>query len=166
MANINLKILDQTHLKTLENLWQFYIYSSSDFLDAKLNENGLYNEKDLSGYFNNPAQKAYIIMLDDEIAGFALLNQKGILESTDWRLDHFFVMHKFHGKGIAKAAVHELWKLYKGNWELTVVPTNTKALAFWHKNIEQYTSYKCDYITVDYDPKIKERWIFTFNNSL
>jgi predicted acetyltransferase len=159
-----------TDYPTIQNMARFYVYDMSrncGFIssDWAFPENGLYECFDFKNYFEDPTRKAFLIKVNDELAGFILLNKVGTSANIDWNMGEFFIIAKFQGKGIAQEAAHKIWHMYKGLWEVSVIPENTQALAFWRKSISSLTKgeYAEEIKIIDYDNNQPQRYIFSFN---
>ena len=118
----------------LQNIIQFYIYEFTVFQEIKLEESGLFAPFDLTPYWSEADLHAFFIMLEGELAGFAMVesgNPNVILE--------FFIMRKFYRRGFGKVAAVKLFELFPGNWSITQVEKNEPARKFWRKVISDYT---------------------------
>jgi len=72
----------------IQNMARFYVYDLSrecGFIskDWNMPETGLYESFDFKCYFDDPLRRAYLIKVDQELAGFALLHSDGIAPETD-----------------------------------------------------------------------------------
>lgn len=157
---------------TIQNMARFYAYDMSRYCGFISNEwafpkDGLYESHDFKKYFQEPNRKAFLVKIDDELAGFVLLNKMGTLPSTEWNMGEFFVLAKFQGKGIAKQIAHQIWEQFNGKWEVSVIPENEKALAFWRKAISDFTNahYKEEIKEIDYDKSQPIRYILSFDTN-
>lgn len=156
----------------IQNIARFYVYDLSrecGFISADwaLPGNGLYESFDFKDYFENSARKAYLIMIEAEIAGFVLINQEGLLPKTQWNMGEFFILGKFQGKGIGKSVMGNIFSLHSGIWEISVIPENQSGLQFWRKIISYYTNnnFSENVMEVDYDSDQPKRIIFSFTYS-
>jgi predicted acetyltransferase len=61
--------------------------------------NGLYEAFDISKYWKAPDHHPFLIRVNNELAGFALINKVGSIPSIDWNMGEFFIVGKFPGKG-------------------------------------------------------------------
>ncbi|MDP3560213.1 MAG: GNAT family N-acetyltransferase [Legionellaceae bacterium] len=127
----------------IQNMWLFYIYELGRYCGLN---NGWecpvnldFIPDDLTSYFTNPNQ-AFLIKVKNELAGFMLLNKKGTQLNVDWNMAEFFILAKFQGKGIGQSIVNELWKTHSGCWEISIIPENKPALAFWQYTISAITN--------------------------
>ncbi len=62
--------------------------------------NGLYECFDLSRYWDGPDRHPFLIHVDDELAGFVLVNKIGGKPEIDWNMGEFFIVSKFQKKGV------------------------------------------------------------------
>ncbi len=133
------------HYATIENMSRFYAYDMSrtcGFIrdwDWSFPANGLYEGCGIKRYFEEQNCHAFLIKVADELAGFVLIHPKGTHPETDWSMGEFFIVAKFQGKGIGKQIADEVWQLFPGKWEVTVIPENIPALGFWQKCIHAHT---------------------------
>lgn len=141
----------------IQNMARFYVYELSrdcGFIsdDWALPSDGLYESFDFKNYFEEPTRKAFLIKVGNELAGFVLLNQAGIYPDTVWNMGEFFITAKFQGKGLGFLVSSELWNMYPGLWEVSVIPENKPALNFWRKTISKITmgNFQEEVKTVNY----------------
>jgi predicted acetyltransferase len=139
---------------TIQNMARFYVYDRTVFMGWPCPENGLFDCIDFKHYFENPNEKAFIIRVNNEIAGFVLLDKMKLLDEMDmrslvsqntkaninWNMGEFFVLAKFQGKGVASAVAKKIFKDHPGQWTVAVMPENSKAVKFWRKIISDVTS--------------------------
>jgi predicted acetyltransferase len=80
----------------------------------------------------------------------------------------FFFLKKFQSKGVGREVAHQIWDMHQGIWEVSVIPENKPAHAFWQKIISAYTSghYVEEIKDVDYDAHQPKRIVFTFDSCL
>jgi len=168
---LNIKIISATkdHMPVIQNMARFYAYDLSkscgfyELYDWSFPENGLYEAIDLSKYWEEPNRYPFLIRVDNEIAGFALINKIARLPNTDWNMGEFFIVGKFQGKGIGKRVAFELFDKFPGQWEVMQMPPNTPAIKFWKKVIADYSHNQFDesIITIQ-EPKPHDSNIFRF----
>lgn len=172
MKTFNLEIIPATlsDYPTIQNMARFYLYDiskSCGFIskDWACPENGLFECDDFKRYFENPTSKTYLLRVNKELAGFVLLDKSGQSPKTEWNMGQFFIMGKFQGKGIAQQVARQIWDLYPGLWEVSVIPENVKALAFWRKAVSIFTkeNYQEEIKTIDYDEDQPNRYILSFD---
>ena len=93
-------------MRTIQNLGRFYVYEMSrycGFLPTwKVPSNGLFACINLSSYGEKPDRHAFLVKVDDELAGFVLINKVGSTPDVDWNVGEFFIVSKFQGKGVGR----------------------------------------------------------------
>lgn len=125
MRNLNLKIdLIPATLKdypVIQNMARFYVYDLSrecgiNSGDWAIAEDGLYESFDFKIYLDDPARKAFVVRVKNELAGFVLLNKACISSKSDWNMGEFFILARFQGKGIGKEVAQLVWRSHPGSW--------------------------------------------------
>lgn len=170
MQNINIIIATLADYTVIQNMARFYVYDLSrqcGFISKEwiIPEDGLYECFDLKPYFEDPARRAYLIQVGQELAGFALLNPIGSCAETEWKMDEFFILAKFQGKGVGGHVAAALFDKHPGRWEVTVIPENQTALSFWRKTISHYMQeqYQCETKHIRPGQAQPYRVVFTFD---
>lgn len=171
----NIKITSATLVDypIIQNMARFYVYDLSrqcGFIsqDWAIPADGLYECFDLKNYFENPTCRVYLIRVGEELAGFVLLNSLGSCADTDWKMDEFFILAKFQGKGVGSHVATALFDQHPGMWEVTVIPENRMALSFWRKTIADYMQkqYQCETKHIRPGQAQPYRVVFTFDSRL
>jgi len=128
--------VEKSERSILENLLQLYLHDLSLYYPSPFNpKTGLY-EYNIDEYFTNPHYKAYFILNEDGIAGFALI----IIDEEFIRPTEIFVLNQYKGKGLATFALNRLFEEYSGNWEIKIVPNSKKAEKLWTRLVKEYTN--------------------------
>lgn len=170
VTNVRLLPATLADYPTIQNMARFYVYDRTGYMGWECPENGLFECIDFKHYFENPDEKAFLIRVADEIAGFVLLDKMPVLEPVDWNMGEFFVLAKFQGKGIANTVAREILQKHPGKWSIAVMPENIKAVKFWRKIISAvskggYTeTFKTeDELRTAENPEPYAMNVFTFN---
>lgn len=125
----------------LERLMQLYLYDFSEIEGGDSNRSGLFEYKYLDLYWTESSRSPFLIYVDDEIAGFVLVNshtylhQKGEAKSVA----EFFVMRKYRRQGIGKMVAFHIFDKFPGKWEVPQTKRNVAAQRFWRSVIGEYT---------------------------
>jgi len=119
--------------------------------------------KYLDSYWEKSNRFPYFIKADDEIAGFALVNEHTLLESGAKNLSEFYIKPEYRGFGIGRKAAFLVWDLFPGKWEGRQIRENPKAHTFWLKVKGEYTNNNFNEVEMDNDKW--NGWIQTFDNS-
>ncbi|HVV68532.1 MAG TPA: GNAT family N-acetyltransferase [Gammaproteobacteria bacterium] len=172
--NIQITSASLPDYPVIQNMARFYVYDLSrqcGFISADwtIPADGLYACFDLLSYFKETTRRAYLIRVNDELAGFVLLNQKGsCVINADWNMNEFFILAKFQGKGVGSFVAHAIFDQHPGLWEITVIPENRSAFVFWQKTIAAYMhdKYRCEKKHVRPNQAQPYRMVFTFDTKL
>jgi len=104
------------------NLMQLYTYELSlyedETTDFELQDNGLYTmSKYIEMYWTSEKRHPYILKCDDKIAGFVLqrYNEENLNEIAE-----FFVVNRYRNTGAGTFMANEMFKKYKGKWEMVL----------------------------------------------
>lgn len=124
----------------IQNLARFYIYDLSEYQKRKCPDNGLFEDEDYLRYWENDGFSPYLIKVENELAGFALIDKGGSSQSIDYQVGEFFILRKFRREGIAEKAAREIFDRHPGNWEAMALSNNIPAIKFWEKCIADYTN--------------------------
>ena len=141
--NVELIYASRDYKDVIKNLMQFYIYDFSEYVDRDIEEDGLFKPyPDLEDYWKEETDKfPYIIKKDNKYAGFVLV-KKPESKKRFYSIAEFFVMRKYRREGIGKAVATQIFKLYKGQWEVHQRENNIPAQKFWINVIGEYTNGK------------------------
>ncbi len=122
----------------ITNLFQYYLYDMSEYTGFQPDASGSFavdnSVTGLLDYWQEPNHFPYLIRVNEELAGFALVRQfpQG---SGQYDMGQFFVMRKFKRQGVGSRAFQLCVARHPGPWQTRVLPDNTGALAFWKKTI-------------------------------
>ncbi len=131
----------------IKNLARFYVYELSRY-DAnqsrsKIPEDGLYEAYDkyfsFDSYWDKLGYHPFIIRVQDELAGFVLVNKNVSESDVDWHIAEFFIIAKFQGQGIGRQIAIKIFNQFSGTWEVMQMLLNKPAITFWKTVISDYT---------------------------
>ena len=172
-CNVTLILATIADYLLIQNMARLYVYDLSracGFISQEwvIPADGLYESFDFKHYITDSDRRAYFVKVDGEIAGFVLLHQSGTSLEAQWCIGEFFILAKFQGKGVGRDVAYQIWNMHQGIWDVSVIPENKMAHAFWLKTISGYTDnhYSEEIKDVDYDAHQPKRIIFTFNTYL
>lgn len=121
------------------NLMQLYTYELSFYEDEttnfKLLDTGLYAvSRYIELYWKEEKRHPYILKCDGELAGFVLVrfNEDNMNEIAE-----FFVLNKYRKLGAGTFMANEMFKRYKGKWEIRALLKNRRAQEFWRKVVKE-----------------------------
>lgn len=146
--NIELKQVEQEEREILSNLLEKFAYEFSRYDNRDVNKLGLYGYPYLDYYWVEKKRWAYFILVDDKLAGFAMVIDLPEVEDreTDFQMAEFFVMHKYRRLGVGKQAFFKVLHIHKGRWQLARHPKNLISAGFWDKAIDEYTKSKYELV--------------------
>lgn len=127
----------------IEGQFQLYVHDFSQWEPPgsprfRLDDAGRFGPyPHLDSYWGGEGRWPLLIGVDDETAGFALINSETHSgELADWNMAEFFVARKFRGQGVAAEAVRLILLARPGRWEIAVAGRNAPAKRFWPRAIE------------------------------
>ena len=124
----------------IQNMARFYVYDRSKYMGWECPETGLYECIDFKHYFETSGEHAYLIRVNNELAGFVLLDKMQLTAPCDWNMGEFFIVAKFQSQGIGNQIAREIFSLYPGRWSVAAMPENLGAVNFWRKIIKEVSN--------------------------
>jgi predicted acetyltransferase len=130
------------------NLMQYYLYDTSDFTLEDPNSFGQFEYNYLDHYWtghgvNFEGRVAYLVKVNDLLAGFALVNNFNIAIESDnntRNISEFFIMRKWRRHGVGKYVAQYIFNTFQGLWEVKQQKENTSAQHFWEAVVSEYTN--------------------------
>lgn len=141
----------------LEKMLQLYLHDISLYFPMDFNSRtGEYAYDSLDTYFSDDSNFSYFIKIENEIAGFILVDTN----NNDNVIQEMFVMNNYKSKGVGEEAVTLVLNKYRGKWIIRSLPNSPKAEKFWNKTVKNYTK---DNFNIEHVGKYN-RAVFTFSN--
>ncbi|MBR0140398.1 MAG: GNAT family N-acetyltransferase [Firmicutes bacterium] len=129
---VTLKEVRPEDRELLYNINQKYLYEMTNFYDDPMDEAGNYHYGYFEEYFTDPKRKAFFILSDERLAGFAMVNPYSFTgRKTDHVMAEFTVFPVFRRKGVASKAAGLIFSSFPGRWEIKYNTKNTPAGALW-----------------------------------
>ncbi len=149
--NVELATATDDDRAFIQDLGRFYVYEIARVYGQdpnwKIGRNWLYDADDFSGYWQE-GNHPYLIHVNGEIAGFCLIDRHRIAPDIDWNMGQFFVLGPYARRGIGRTAALLAFNRYPGLWQVTQVPGNDPAIAFWRRIIGDHTQGRYDESTL------------------
>lgn len=143
--NIRLIPASLSDYPTIQNMGRFYVYDMTEYMGNEkgweIPENGLFECIDFKKYWEQSDTFPFLIRINNEIAGFVIIDKKGSDSQVDFNVAQFFILRKFKKQGIGRYVAYQCFNQFKGTWEVMVLPQNTGAYTFWKKIIGDYTNH-------------------------
>ena len=134
---VTLRAADRGQWPAIENLLQFYFYELSAWYPVSFGQDGRYAIGSKADYLGHAGTQAWLILVDGELAGCAVIDDERVDPRCDVNLGYFFVGRRFRGRGIGSAAFGGLLARYPCAWELYYLARNEAAAGFWPKAFER-----------------------------
>ena len=140
-SDTQITILEAVHSEKpiLEELMQLYLHYFSEFEEVPLNESGRYDYQYLDLYWQDDDRHPFIIRVNNNIAGFVLVNKQIFMEEADSSIGEFFIVPNFRRRYIGKKAAFHIFDKFPGCWEVRQTSQNSSAQSFWQSVIHEYT---------------------------
>jgi predicted acetyltransferase len=119
----------------IKNMMQFYVYDLSEWLPLHFSNSGLYTLRPKDAYFAHPGTKAFSIIVDGGIAGFACIDNEDCDVDTAYNLGYFFIARCYRGLGLGMEVMKEILRQFNGRWQIFYINQNDGAAQFWKKAI-------------------------------
>ncbi|MDE5984013.1 MAG: GNAT family N-acetyltransferase [Eubacterium sp.] len=131
----------------IRNLNEKYFYECSFYENMQVDDLGNFGYDYLDAYFTDDDRWAYILRVDDRLAGFAMVNKYfDDRQNLDFSMAEFFILRYYQGKGIGRYFAHALFDKHRGKWQVAMHSNNKKGIAFWNKIIRDYTNGDYEFI--------------------
>jgi predicted acetyltransferase len=100
-------------------------------------------EELVQGWFRDERSVPFVILRENELAGFALVQREaatGDDHKRHYRLSEFFVGPAFRRCGVGRGAAMLLFSRFAGEWTISEQARNPGAIRFWRRVIAEYTN--------------------------
>jgi predicted acetyltransferase len=96
---------------------------------------------DLAPYWVDEWRHPFFITVGETRAGFVLLLERSRLTGAPGVFDmaEFFVMRRYRGQGVGRAAALRVFDIFRGPWEVRQRKENPAATSFWRKVVAEHT---------------------------
>lgn len=136
----------------LKNLYSLYLHDLSMFTDGlNISSDGSFEFDSFELIWEREGLTPYFIKGGTEIMGFLLLLERPFLtKEHDYCINDFFLLRKYRGSGVSKAAIEELFKQKIGKYVFIVLEKNQPAVLFWRRTLNELNlSYGEDKKVID-----------------
>lgn len=121
----------------IEEMMQDYFAELENYAPIGRNDQGRYEYPYLDDYWiETESRFPFLIRVDGEIAGFALVNTHSHLNVPGVRsMAEFCIAPSARRTGIGRRTAENLFRLFPGKWEVAVLEANVPARRFWRSVI-------------------------------
>lgn len=138
--NVALRVPSRSDREPIRRMMELYLHDFSEFDDSDLDEHGVFGYGDLDYFWFEPTHAAFVITVDEKLAGFVLVDNEVVIDDNERSLTEFFVLRKYRRQGVGKQVAIEVFHRLPANWEVRVIAQNRPAQAFWRNVIAEYTN--------------------------
>jgi len=136
---------DSSHVDWLRHVYAFYLHDLSQFApdEYRLSSRGRWEPDHLPYWLTQPFCHPLVLKSGDAPVGFAFVGQEPfpfMSPAVQFGLAEFFVLRAHRRSGYGRAAALAVFERLIGSFELTVLPSNAPALAFWRAVLPQVTA--------------------------
>jgi predicted acetyltransferase len=122
---VNIEVVETTveQKALISNLYQFYMYDFSEMVGFGVEANGRFEDSDLEGCWQQPWIHTYLLKVEGEPAGLALVYEPHHSSYLNAWINHyemaeFFVMRKFRKRGAGGQVATMLFDRFRGRWRV------------------------------------------------
>jgi predicted acetyltransferase len=121
-----------TELACIENMMQFYNYDLSESLPVAFAATGLYALRPKAQYWAKPHVIPFVICVDGELGGFAVVDDEVIQPKGRYNMGYFFIARRYRGQGVGRLVASKIFAQFTGAWEIYFYRNNKAASQFWN----------------------------------
>lgn len=141
----------------VRNLYPLYLHDLSEYgVEYRLDEQGLWRPDFLPTWLSSSPQVHPLLLREEgRTVGFAFVGEKPFPYMTpgrDFRMSEFFILRGERRRGLGRRAARAIFERYPGVWEVSQLPANRSATAFWRSVISEYTGGAFEDTQVDGSP--------------
>ncbi|MBD7978434.1 GNAT family N-acetyltransferase [Serpens gallinarum] len=135
MNDVTLELVptEREQMPLIRNLYQFYLYESSDWEQEDVEVDGRFyiHDEHLVRYWQEPGWSAQLLLVDGFIAGFLLIERSELPGVDALELADLFILKKYRRQGIGRALATQVLMSGEDNWLVRFYGQDEIALAFW-----------------------------------
>ena len=164
-AGVQLRPAAADDAPVLANLLELYAHDFSEIMGLELGDDGRFGYPRLASYWRDDGRFPFLVTVDGRLAGFALVGRGSHLSGDPavWDVEEFFVARGYRRRGIGAAVARELWRRFRGRWEVRVMEANLPAIAFWAAAIAEFIGRAVPPVFAEAEDR---RWqVFAFDSS-
>ena len=122
----------------ISQMLELYQHDLVSIWDQDLDSGGRYGYN-MAPYVQPSPNKGFVFRVHGHHVGFALVDSPGRFCDGDWWMTQFFVVRKYRGRGVGRAAAVQILDAVRGRWEVGQMAGNGAGREFWRSVIREYT---------------------------
>jgi len=122
----------------LYRMLELYQHDLSDIWDQDLDVHGEYGYN-LDRFWREKDCHPFVLTVDENYAGFALVDTTVKVGVDGYWMDQFFILKKYRRQGAGRVLAQQVFAALPGKWEVGQMINNPAAQAFWRSTIASYT---------------------------
>jgi predicted acetyltransferase len=131
-SQVSVRLVLAPEIACIENMMQFYNYDLSESLPINFAETGLYALRPKQQYWSKSGVVPFVIYVDDELAGFAVVDDEVIQPGSQYNMGYFFIARRYRGRGAGELVASKIFVQFPGAWEVYFYIDNKAASQFWN----------------------------------
>lgn len=160
--NVDLRTPSRSERGLIRQMMELYLHDFSEFDGSDLDEHGQFGYGDLDYFWFEPTHAAFLVTVDNRLAGFVLVDNEVALDNSERSITEFFIMRKYRRQGVGQQVATAVFNQFPAKWEVRVIAENVPAQKFWRQVIAAYTDDQFKEIVLNNDD-----WqgpVFCFDN--
>lgn len=147
LSSLTVSHATDSERQLLQQMLELYQHDLSDIWDQDLDLKGEFGYS-LERFWQDPNCVAYIFRIEENPAGFALVDKEIKMSGGEFWMDQFFVMKKYRKRGVGSSAASTIFDNHVGRWQVGQMTNNLVAQSFWRNTIFNYTSNQYNEIQI------------------
>ena len=135
--DITLEPVTAANEQAFRSLYNLYLHDLAQYQhDVGVDEQGCFDANVVDELKAHADQGVALSLIrsNGRIAGLLVHSTPPLVKpGNDLHLHELFVLNQFRGSGVARAAARALFTSHPGHYGLSVLASNTRALAFWDR---------------------------------
>jgi len=141
---ITIKRPSRSERELIRRMMELYLHDFSEFDGSDLNEHALFGYGDLDYFWFEETHAAFIVRVDGQLGGFALVDNEVVIEDNERSLTEFFILRKYRRQGVGRTVAKRIFDELPGKWEIRVIAANVPAQSFWRSVVSDYSEGQFD----------------------
>jgi len=139
-----------------------YAHDFSEFLPLELGADGRFGYRNLPLYWRELGRHPLLVRVDGKLAGLVLVKRGSEIDGSEnvWDMAEFFIVRAYRRRRIGQDVAKQVWRRFRGPWEVRVMEANQAALEFWERAISAFAGEATASVSIE---KGGNRWrVFSF----